>query len=521
MRKVSALRDSVGPAAGRLAGPLGAWLALVVSFLPLSAAGCALAGLGPRLAGSAPQAASGAGPAAIRVGPAAILAAPAAILVGPASVPASTSLALPAGKGLLEIAVRWPARSGQVIPDSTSRVRFDVATAGGSFVASGSVARPGGASTSTASFELDGGSYKLDAAAQAGPAESPTNVATASAPFAVVAGARTSLPLTLGASYRPAVTGFDKAWGLPGDSVTLSGSNLGLSWASTPSVKFSAGGASVSAVVDTVESGSVRFSVPSGAKTGPISVAVDGVATTSATFTVPDPALWALSTPLASAGDTIYLDGGFGQSATVTFPGNQTVNADVLGPGRARVVVPAGATAGNLTITTGSTTSAPLAFRAPTFSLGLGTLFGRHYDQAAGGRQMPSLGTPRMRFGAAVIGDYLYVFGGTTTGSGYASTTERAAIDSAGALGRFQSVAGANLSMSELASAIIGQYLYVYAGGNFKRAAISGGSLGAFQAVAVSLVKARNQPGFVVIGRYLYVIGITSEVAPPPEAAPA
>ncbi|MBM3269719.1 MAG: hypothetical protein FJZ01_18970 [Candidatus Sericytochromatia bacterium] len=468
-----------------------AWLA---STLLLALAGCALARVAPSLV-------SPAGPASLEV--------------GRAYVPAQTSLALPAGKGLLEIAVRWPARNGQVIPDSTSRVRFDLATAGGSFVASASISRPGGASTSTASFELDAGPYKLDAAAQTGPAGAPTTVATASAPFTVVGGARIGLPLTLGASYRPAVTGFDKAWGFPGESVTLSGSNLSLSWAATPSVTFSAAGASVSAVLDTVESASVRFTIPSGAITGPVSVAVDGVTTDSATFTVPDPALWALSTPLASAGDTLYLDGGFGQSATVTFPGNQTVAADVLGPGRAKVAVPAGATAGNLTITTGGTSSAPLAFRAPTFSLGLGTLFGRHYDQADIGRQWPALQTARAGLGGAVIGRYVYAIGGTD--GTLLTSVERAVVDAAGNLGPFEAVSGVTLVTGRygFASAVIGSYLYV-AGGNgggalasVERAPIDGsGNLGTFETVSgVTLPSARYYVRGAVIGRYFYVVG--------------
>ena len=82
-------------------------------------------------------------------------------------------------------------------------------------------------------------------------------------------------------------------------------------------------------------------------------------------------ALHAINSPVASAGDTIYLEGSFGNTATVNFPGDTSADATVLGPGRAKVVVPPNATAGDLTVTAAGTTTAGLPFRAPTFSLGL------------------------------------------------------------------------------------------------------------------------------------------------------
>ncbi|MBM3269144.1 MAG: hypothetical protein FJZ01_16005 [Candidatus Sericytochromatia bacterium] len=483
------------------------WLPGLVAVVLVLVAGCSLVGVAGRLAAMQPDASPAPGVTATLE------------TVGPASVPASEPLPRATQKGWVSLAVTWPARPAgyraQRIPDSTDRVLFEMRTAGNTLVASTSIARSAGVATATGQIEVDAGSYRLDATAQAGPAAAPVAVATASAPLTVVAGARTAASLTLRETYPPAVTGFAASWGLPGESVVLTGSNLGLSWAATPAVSFTGTNASLSATVTGITAGSVTVTVPAGAKTGRLTVNVDGSATDSTTFTVPSPALWALHSQIASAGDTIWLDGGFGNSVTVNFPGNVTAAATVLGPGRAKVVVPANATAGDLKVTTGANTSATLPFRAPTFLLGLGTLFGSHYDQASGGRRTPTLIVPRHSFASAVVGPYFYVVGGEND-SGRPKSVERALIDGAGYLGPFEVLADVSLPSERngFEAVRIGNRLYLVGSeeeAGVLRAPIDGaGNLGNFVPAGVSLTTRRHRPGVLVVGNYLYVIGGSS-----------
>ncbi|MBM3269898.1 MAG: IPT/TIG domain-containing protein [Candidatus Sericytochromatia bacterium] len=473
----------------RLLGGISAAIVAVVS-------GCALSGVATRVAGRGD-------PPVDRAG----------LIAGfePATTQAPASL--PAGKGAVELTIRWPARVAQKIPDSADRVDFDVTTPAAAFVASTSVSRTGGAATATAAIELDAGSYRLNAGARAGT----TVVATASAALAIVAGVRSALALTLAPAYLPAISGFQGAWGLPGDSVTIDGTNLGLSWAATPAVRFSTAAGSASAAVTGLSANALTVVVPAGAVSGVVSVSVDGSATTSAPFTVPTPALWALQTPIASAGDTIWLDGGFGRSVTVNFPGGVTAAATVLGPGRARAVVPAGATAGDLTVTTGGSTYGALSFRAPPFSLGLGSLFQSPYDQAGGGRQTPSLVTARDLFASVRVGPYLYVLGGYNGGPGLASI-ERARFDAAGNLGPFENASSLASIRLGHTCAVVGGYLYVIGGGTPARSTVerasieANGNLGSFQIVpGVTLLTGRRYHGSATLGSYLYVFGGANE----------
>ncbi|MBM3271085.1 MAG: hypothetical protein FJZ01_25930 [Candidatus Sericytochromatia bacterium] len=119
----------------------------------------------------------------------------------PEMLPAGTAQA---GKGQVVLGVRWPPapKSGyraQVILDSATRVLFEIKQ-GATLVASTSVTRPSGATTSTASLELDAGTFKLEATAQAGPAGAPVTVATGSTNLTVVAGARTTASMSLDAT---------------------------------------------------------------------------------------------------------------------------------------------------------------------------------------------------------------------------------------------------------------------------------------------------------------------------------
>ncbi|MBM3269064.1 MAG: hypothetical protein FJZ01_15600 [Candidatus Sericytochromatia bacterium] len=169
-------------AASRLTG--------LVALVLLLLAGCALGHVAGRLAGQvgvpAGGAAGGAG------GPSRGSSEAAATLV--ASRPEALAPgALPAGKGQVLLAVRWPARyRAQVIPGAATVIQFALSR-GGTSVASASVARVAGASTATAGLTVDAGSYLLSATASA----VTTAVAAGTSSLSVVAGARTAATMTL------------------------------------------------------------------------------------------------------------------------------------------------------------------------------------------------------------------------------------------------------------------------------------------------------------------------------------
>ncbi|MGE0546185.1 MAG: hypothetical protein AB7O24_32960 [Kofleriaceae bacterium] len=119
---------------------------------------------------------------------------------------------------------------------------------------------------------------------------------------------------------------------------------------------------------------------------------------------------------------------------------------------------------------------------------------------------------------AVVIGSWLYVLGGqsATTGSELASI-ERAPIQLDGTLGSFVLLNDVQLATPRAFAAahVIGQYLYVIAGGGngavkktVERAQIFGdGTLGPFAMVSTALLTERRSFGSAVIGGSLYVFG--------------
>ncbi|MBM3270125.1 MAG: hypothetical protein FJZ01_21025 [Candidatus Sericytochromatia bacterium] len=188
---------------------------------------------------------------------------------------------VPAGKGILEVAIRWPGRAAQLIPDSTTLVALDVYS-GATLVASGSVARQAGAATATAALEVDAGIVRVDARAQA----AAQVVATASATASVAAGARAPVALTLVPGFPPFITALSTTSGVVGTAVQISGSNFHLAWAAAPSVAFSGDSAArVPATITATGANSVTVAVPGAAEPGELLVNVDGM-TATASFTV-------------------------------------------------------------------------------------------------------------------------------------------------------------------------------------------------------------------------------------------
>jgi hypothetical protein len=247
-----------------------------------------------------------------------------------------------------------------------------------------------------------------------------------------------------------------------------------------------------------------------------------GFSTSSSAYATP--VLTGVNPSTASVGDTIELAGTFEGPAVVNFPGGVRASARLLSPGRASVVIPQGATSGLLTVSVGPHTSSGLALTLVQFQLGLvshGT--SRHYDQGGYGRQMPKLNFGRQMPASAVIGNYLYIFGGTIISGGWTNTgsVERATINADGTLSAFSVVAGVTLTPRYIhTAAVVGDYVYVIGGAttgtdtlgaavNVQRASIGAdGSISTFATVpGRSLATPRNGHTSVVIGNYLYVLG--------------
>jgi hypothetical protein len=232
--------------------------------------------------------------------------------------------------------------------------------------------------------------------------------------------------------------------------------------------------------------------------------------------------LTALTPPMANADAEVTLEGTFDGTVMVDFPGAPGQKATILGPHRARVAVPTGATAGDLSVATG--TAAPvtvghLPFRRASFALGRGPSRSE-YEQTNGARQMSTMATPQGRLGAsaAVIGPFLYVVGGqwcTEVAGGNLASVERATINADGTLSSFASVDDVMLTHSSAyhTSVVTQNWWYIIGSSSdnvsVERAQIgSDGSLSTFSVVPdVQLRTPRLGPASVVIGNVVYVIG--------------
>jgi len=224
--------------------------------------------------------------------------------------------------------------------------------------------------------------------------------------------------------------------------------------------------------------------------------------------------LLALTPSTAATGDTITLEGTFGEAVTVHFPGNVPQAATVLGAHRATVVVPATASAGELTIETGGTTVGSLYFRRTSFTLGLQSLH-REYEQTDVARQMPRLTNSRSGHSTTTTGSSMYVIGGVGS-SGYLGSIERAVINGDGSLGTF-TVTNAKLTTARAnhVALVAGTSVYLLGGvsesgplSTIERATVNAdGSLSPFTIAPVALTTPRASAVGAIIGNYLYVIG--------------
>ena len=219
--------------------------------------------------------------------------------------------------------------------------------------------------------------------------------------------------------------------------------------------------------------------------------------------------LLAVEPSIANTGATLTLEGSFAGDAMVNFPGGVSQVATVLGPHRAQVIVPSGASAGDLTVTSGGQTLGSLHFRRASFTLGLGP-FQQRYAQADNARTMPAaINSPSLRPTSFIVGDWLYLIG--------LDGVFRATINADGTLSPFART-GVSLATAGggHASVVVGSSVYVIGGGNgttfldrVECATInSDGSISNFAIVpGVGVTVPRGDSTAVIIGNSIDVIG--------------
>jgi hypothetical protein len=230
---------------------------------------------------------------------------------------------------------------------------------------------------------------------------------------------------------------------------------------------------------------------------------------------VPAPQLFAIHPSLANTGDAITLEGTFSETTMVNFPGGAVEQPTILGSHRARVIVPAGAETGGLTVTTGSVTTPPVTFRRGTFR-DVGAF---HRNGSCIDESVVSLAARRAFAAAVQEKGSVHVLGG---GSAIAlNSVERATINPLGSLDMFTTLSGSALITARHSHAVatIGEWLYVL--GGYKNDGVIGysvltverahidddGSLGPFEMQQGPLVYGRLSHSVEVIGNRLYVLG--------------
>ena len=157
-------------------------------------------------------------------------------------------------------------------------------------------------------------------------------------------------------SPAPSLASLSPTSGVAGTSVTITGSNFGVSqWQST--VTFNG----VAAAVTSWNANSIVATVPAAASTGNVVATVGGVASNGLSFTfVPTPSITSLSPSAGPIGTSVTIAGAnFGATTgTVKFNGT-TATVTSWSPTSILVTVPSGATSGNVVVTASSSVSSP------------------------------------------------------------------------------------------------------------------------------------------------------------------
>ncbi len=164
----------------------------------------------------------------------------------------------------------------------------------------------------------------------------------------------------------PSITSLNPASGLIGTSVTITGANFGATQG-TSTVKFNG----ITATPTSWSATSVVVLVPAGATTGNVVVSVGGVASNGMNFTVtvPAPSITSLNPASGLIGTSVTITGAnFGATqgtSTVKFNGI-TATPTSWSATSVVVLVPAGATTGNVVVTVGGAASNGVSYTVTT-----------------------------------------------------------------------------------------------------------------------------------------------------------
>jgi hypothetical protein len=225
----------------------------------------------------------------------------------------------------------------------------------------------------------------------------------------------------------------------------------------------------------------------------------------------------ALHPAIAVPGNTLVIEGTFdGKSAMIHFPGGMSVAATRVGTGRVAVTVPNGAGTGGLRVITGGFVTNSLPFHCPTYTLGPRIFRGR-YEQTDYARRMASLSTARAYAMQAVVGNWLYLFGGDDENSTVFATSERALINADGTIGEFSPSVNLLTPRSGGAAVMTGSWVYLVGGRSDNNGAVvptverapvnqDGSGLGQFEPVQITGL-AFGVLGSEIIGGYVYFFG--------------
>jgi hypothetical protein len=175
----------------------------------------------------------------------------------------------------------------------------------------------------------------------------------------------------------PVILGMTPATGLgsEGTDVTVTGLNFSTTAANNV-VTFKGGdgaGDDVTATVTEATATSLKFKVPAGARSGKIVVAVNGVtlqATSPSDFAVPAPSISGFTPTSSIIGSTVVISGSnFSKTSAkniVKFGGTTATSVSVNGDAnKLTVIVPAGATTGDVTVTVDGQTGNGGEFNLP------------------------------------------------------------------------------------------------------------------------------------------------------------
>ncbi|MFH1151311.1 MAG: S8 family serine peptidase, partial [Actinomycetota bacterium] len=180
----------------------------------------------------------------------------------------------------------------------------------------------------------------------------------------------------------PQITGIEPDSGVVGETVTVTGSNLGSSRGSS---KVTFDGVEATQYVSWSDT-QVKVKVPSGATSGPVKVTTGAGTSNGVAFTVQAPTVSSIDPPTSKPGESVTINGdNFGTSGAgasggaasyVSFNGVCATEYDSWTNTRIVATVPEGATSGPVTVVTGSGTSnsdKTLSLYYPTWYLAEGT----------------------------------------------------------------------------------------------------------------------------------------------------